>query len=237
MAANNNSRIHDVIPALTTAPQWSKWGLNHPLTLTLAGLANPNLLTLTLAGLANPNLLTLTSSHLGARSSCFGRRVVCVCVCVCGSLCGARFGVAAPLDSWRILSRSTLCRAFISLFSLTFFFSSRAVCACDCGWLYCVCVALADLPTHTGRFSAVAEQSGGCSGLSARSLALSLADPSGVCVCVWPGQRARTECSRQLLFFLLRVEGERGEGEKGVGSHNILAKKKRRPQILVHGWF
>ena len=102
---------------------------------------------------------------------------------------GARFGVAAPLESWRVLSRSALCRAFLrplagTLTSLSL--SSRSVCVCMCGWLclVCVCVALADLPTHTytglGGGQCVRRPKWGVLVLALeRERALSLADQSG----------------------------------------------------------
>ena len=127
------------------------------------------------------------------------------------------------------MSRWTCCLAFLKVF-----LGGWSLCTSLCrGALLCVC--------EWGRSANATHQClrrpkwGVCLLLAfQRARSLSVADQSGGCVCV--DRSAERECSRQLLFFLLllRVEGEGGEGEKGVGAHDILAKKKRRLQILVH---
>ena len=122
------------------------------------------------------------------------------------------------------MSRWTVCLAFLKAFF----------------GLEPVHVSLSSAHTHT-HASACPNQSGGACcwrvvGFGACGLSLCRRPKWGVCLAL--RARARTEASRQLLFFSSSSGGrEGGEGEKGVGSHDILAKKKKDYRFSFMSWF
>ena len=90
-------------------------------------------------------------------------------------------------------------------------------------WRAPVCVS--GVGQRTRHTSACADPSGGCACcwlFSARALSLGRRPKWGVCV----DRSAERECSRQLLFFSSSSGGGR-EGRRGLGPHDILAKKKK----------
>ena len=186
---------------------------------------------------ANPNSPTALRRALVLPCFWLGLgRVLCVGVCVWGSFGRSSFWRGRPA---RRLTRYEPLDAVSRLFKAFFFGGLWCTSLCRAA-LPCECVLVSGLGQPTRHTSALRQPKWGV--LCQRARSLSVADPSGGCVCGWGSTRARsTQASRQPLFGFFSPQGrEREEGRRGVGVHDILAKK-RGLQILVQGvrlmWF